>query len=87
MTDGAIFTIIARQEMIAAMSDVIDADPCAPVRSYDHVVANVSAKYPSNYIPTFQCVQCRLRRRRASAFPPVPRTIGDVAIAGEWTRT
>jgi hypothetical protein len=80
--------IIARQEMIAAMSNVIGADPCAPVRSaYDQVVANVGVQYPSDYIPTFHSVQCRLRRRRASAFPPVPRTIQDVAIAGEWTRT
>jgi hypothetical protein len=55
MTDGAIFSIIARQEMIAAMSNVIDADPCAPVRSYDQVVANVGVQYPSDYIPTFHC--------------------------------
>jgi len=80
--------IIARQEMIAAMSNVIIADPCASVRAaYDNVVATVSAQYSSNYIPIFQSVQSRLNRRRASQFPPVPRTIQDVAIAGEWTRT
>lgn len=78
--------VIARQEMIAVMSNVIDADPCAPIRSaYDSAVANV--RYPSNYIPTFQSVRYRLRRRRASAFPPVPTTIQDVAITGEWSRT
>lgn len=57
--------IIARQEMIAAMSNVIGADPCARVRSaYDNVVANVSVQYPSNYIPTFESVHSRLIRRR-----------------------
>ncbi len=76
--------VIARQEMIAAMSNVVSADPCAPVRSaYDNVVANSGVQYPSSYIATFASVHSTLNRRRASSFPPVPRTIQAVAFMGE----
>ena len=80
--------IIARQEIIGAISNVIGADPCASVRSaYDNVVANVGTQYPSSYVPIFDSVQSQLKRRRASSFPPVPHTIQDVAISGEWSRS
>jgi len=70
------------------MSQIADADPCASIRSaYDNVVSNVNAQHPLNYIPTFKSVQSRLTRIRASAFPPVPRTIQEVALTGEWTQT
>ena len=70
------------------MEDVIGGDPCAPVRNaYEIATVNATTRYQSACIPTFASVQSRLKRKRAASFPPIPQTINDVAIVGQWQRT
>lgn len=82
---------IQRRQIVRRMLDIVEADPCAPVRSaYDNVTAGLSgglAQDMDEAIPTFASVATTLRRRRSECFPPVPRTIADVNIQGEWAMT
>jgi hypothetical protein len=72
--------------MLTEMVQSVTADPCAPVRSsYDRLLSTVTV--PDEYLPTFASVESSLLRRRRAAFLPVPASINDVVINGEWSRT
>jgi len=69
------------------MIRMIQADPCAPVRNaYDNVTGNAPAEV-AEAVSTFAFVETLLRRRRGECFPPVPRSLADVDIQGEWALT
>ena len=78
---------IMRREMVRDMLNIVHGDPCAPVRAaYDQVTGNQAFAHADD-VPTFSALQDRLRRRRQQSFPPVPRRLQDVTIAGEWAIT
>lgn len=80
-------SFITRQILLSQMSDIVRADPCAPVRAaYGQTIAT-NASLPHADIPIFSNVNSYLRRRRASCFPAIPTTINDVNVVGEWSRT
>ena len=70
-----------RQQMVQA----IQADPSRPIkRVYDEVVREADSDAE---VPEFSSVRSRLQRQRSSLLPPIPETIDNVLVEGEWTRT
>jgi len=62
---------IQHREMLLQMTDVVQADPCAPVHAaYDNVTANTCHE---DAVLAFHVVATILRRKRSICFPPVPR--------------
>jgi hypothetical protein len=81
---------IQRRDVMKRMLDIVEADPCAPVRSaYDNITASSSgsAQILTEAIPNFLSVATILRRRRGECFPPIPATLADVDVQGEWAVT
>jgi len=78
---------IAGRFLVQEMIRMIQADLCAPVRNaYDNVTGNAPAEVVEA-VSTFAFVETLLRRRRGECFPPVPRSLADVDIQGEWALT
>jgi hypothetical protein len=64
----------------------VDDNPTEPVRRmYDKVVADDSGD--SDDVAGFSGVRTRIKLHRSKLVPPIPATINDVDIAGQWRKT
>ena len=77
---------VERLRLLNDMRRIVVADPCAPVRgAYENVMdASQARRIAVDLQPTFLSLESSLRRARLSQFPPIPKDIDDVRIAGEW---
>ena len=74
--------LVATTALIQTMLERVAADPTLPVRRvYDEAVAR--ARHVQ-HMPPFNAVKTRLERRRASLMPPIPHTVEEVDVGGEW---
>ena len=73
---------IQRREMVKDMIALVQADPCASLRSsYDSVTAQSScgsAYVMDEAVPTLTSVQSLRQQRRSECFPPITRADVDV---------
>ena len=79
--------LVATTAVKERMLNLVAADPTQPVkpkRVYDQVVAQAPR---GQHLPTWDSVKTRLERRRASHMPPIPRTVQEVDVQGEWAAT
>jgi len=77
--------------MVKEMIALVQADPCASLRSsYDSVTAQSlrdSAQVMDEAVQTFTSVQSLLQRHRSECFSPISRTRADVDVRREWSRS
>jgi len=77
--------------MVKDMIALVQADPCASLRSfYDSVTAQSSrgsVQVMDEAVQTFTSVQSLLQRHRSKCFSPIPSVRADVDVRGEWART
>ena len=79
--------LVATTALIQQMLQQVVADPTLPVkRVYDQAVARAPAAR-LRLMPPFNAVKSRLERKRAAMMPPVPQTIDEVVVDGEWAAT
>lgn len=69
-----------RNRMVADVA----ANPTMTCRQvYDEVVVNAG----DGKVPNYSSVKAILERQRSKEIPPIPQTINDVNIPGQWRRT
>ena len=69
-----------RNRMVAAVA----ANPTITCRQvYDEVIVNAG----EGKVPNYSSVKAILEKHRSKEIPPIPQTINDVSIQGQWRRT
>lgn len=77
--------LVATTALVQQMLEQVAADPTLPVkRVYDQAVAQAA---DVGHMPRFESTKSRLERMRATLMPPIPNTIQEVAVEGEWAAT
>ena len=77
--------LVATTALIEQMLERVAADPTLPIkRVYDEAVALAP---DVRHMPPFHAIKSRLERKRASLMPPIPQTVEQVAVEGEWAMT
>lgn len=77
---------VRRGLLLKRMHENIVENPTQPVRRiYDQVVVNDSGD--SDDVASFSGVRTRTKLFRSQLVPPIPSTIYDVDITGQWTKT
>jgi hypothetical protein len=77
---------VRRGLVLKRIQEQVEANPTEPVRRvYDEVITIDSGD--SDDLPAFQSVRSRAKRFRSKFMPPIPGSIDDVAINGEWCKT
>jgi hypothetical protein len=78
---------VRRGLLLRSMHEKIEQNPTVPMkRVYDDVIADCSDD-SDEFMPQFSNVRTRVQRYRSSFVPPLPRTINDVDIDGEYAKT
>ena len=78
--------IINGQVITNRIKDNLHRDPTKPIkRVYDEVVSQ--ANINENDVLEFNSIRSQLNRQRCQVQPPIPRTVEDINIRGEWART
>ena len=80
-------TFAARRGLVLKrIEQAVVQDPTVPVRRmYDRAVDEDSGN--SDELPTFGSVRTRAKRSKLQLLPPIPATIDDVVINGNWGKT
>ena len=78
---------IVRRDLVHRMINVVQADPCAPVRSAYNSVTASQPLLSADSIPSFSLLDSKLLRRRAECFLPILHQLSDLVIAGELACT
>ena len=77
---------VRRGKLLKDINAKVSQDPTATVRSvYENAVDEGSDD--SDELPTFDNVRTRLKRHRSKFVPAIPKSINDVAINGQWSKT
>ena len=82
--------LIKKLEFVNQLKRKIEENPTIPTkRVYDQEVAGIYRRgiAPDINIPGFNNIKAQLERKKAQIVPPIPQTIVDVQIDGEWART
>jgi hypothetical protein len=72
------------------MRNAICSDPSRPIRRvYNDVITLESSDNEEDdaAIPDFLSVRSALHRHRQTFYPPIPRSVQDVIVRGQWRRT
>ena len=79
--------LVATTGLVERMLNVVAADPTLPVRRvYNRILAELGPEQ-LQLLPAFSSIKSRLERRRAKLMPPIPQTVEEVVVEGEWAAT
>ncbi len=81
---------IARQAVVSKMRNAICNDPTRPIRRvYNDIITLESSDDEDDNlpIPDFLSVRSALHRHRQTFYPPIPRSVHDVVVRGQWRKT